>query len=211
MCARPTKQQQQVLVHHRQPWRTRRRCHRARAARSMVDSAPRASTSLQCQTSARGPSFHHSKYWYIVGNLGAIGGGATVHEQRGRWSTLHNAPRRVDIVRNLRSSRRMTTASTGTSLASLAQMAAAPPRTGCDIDGRHSFARHNGSTMSDKCGRPATRYWPVVVHHRQCCGRRRRRWHVSSATTTRFGSSVSTMPNICARHGDGGFQTAALD
>jgi hypothetical protein len=161
ICARSVIPPQQVLVHRRQPWRNRRRRHRARAARSMVDTAQRASTSRHCPKSALVPPNDDSEYWYIVGKLGADGGGATAHGLRHRWS--------------------------------------------------HSFARHNGSTMSDKCGRPATRYWPVVVHHRQCCGRRRRRWHVSSATTTRFGSSVSTMPNICTRHGDGGFQTATLD
>jgi hypothetical protein len=110
--ARLAKQQQRALQHRGQPWRTRRRRHRARAARSTVDTAPRASPSRHCPTSARGQPFHHSEYWYIVGNLGAHEGGATVHGRRGRWSTLHRAPRRVDIVRHLRSSRRMTTAST---------------------------------------------------------------------------------------------------
>jgi hypothetical protein len=115
ICARSAIPPQRALVHHRQPWRTRRRRHRARAARSMVDTAPRASTSRHCPACALVPPNNNNKYWYIVGNLGARDGGATVHGRRGRWSTLHRAPRRVDIVRHLRAVRHSTTASTGTS------------------------------------------------------------------------------------------------
>jgi hypothetical protein len=93
ICALPTKQQQLVLVHRRQRWRTRRRCHHARVATSMVDTASRAKTERHCPTSALVPPNDYSEYWYIIGNLGAHDGGATVHGQRGRWSTLHRAPR----------------------------------------------------------------------------------------------------------------------
>jgi hypothetical protein len=88
ICARSTKQQQRALLHRRQPWRTRRRCHRAWAARSRVDTAPRIRTSRHCPTSALVSPDDNSEYWYIVGNLGAHDGGATVHGRRHRWSTL---------------------------------------------------------------------------------------------------------------------------
>jgi hypothetical protein len=88
---------------------------RALAARSLVDTASRAKTDRHCATSVLFPPNNNREYWYIVGNLGAHGGRATVHGRRHRWSTLHCAPRRVDIVRHLRSSRQTTTASTGTS------------------------------------------------------------------------------------------------
>jgi hypothetical protein len=57
ICARSHhSRQQRVLAHRRQRWRTRRRHHRALAATSMVDTAPRASSSRHCQTSARDPA-----------------------------------------------------------------------------------------------------------------------------------------------------------
>jgi hypothetical protein len=132
ICARSVIPPQQVLVHRRQPWRNRRRRHRARAARSMVDTAPRASTSRHCATSALVPPNYDSEYWYIIGNLGAHEGGTTAHWRRHRWSTLHNAPRRVNIVKHLRAVRHSTTPSTGTSYATLAHTTAAPSCTGSE-------------------------------------------------------------------------------
>jgi hypothetical protein len=155
ICARPTTRQQRVLARRRQPWRTRRRRHRARAATSMVDSAPRARTSRHCPTSALVPPHDNSKYRYIVGNLGAHGGGATVHGRRHRWSTVHRAP-------------------TQSTLSDICARSAIPPqralvhhrqpwrtrrrrhsRTGGEIDGRECTTRLDESTLSDICARPA--------------------------------------------------------
>jgi hypothetical protein len=88
---------------------------RTLAARSMVDTASRASTGRPCPTSVLIPPNNNGEYWYIVGNVGAYEGGTTVHGRRGRWSTLRRAPRRVGIDQHLRAFHQTTTASTVTS------------------------------------------------------------------------------------------------
>jgi hypothetical protein len=49
---------------------------------------PRIRTSRHCPTSALVKPHDNSEHCYIVGNLGAHGGGATMHGWRHRWSTL---------------------------------------------------------------------------------------------------------------------------
>jgi hypothetical protein len=147
----------------------------------MVDTAPRASTGRHCPTSALVPPNNNSKYWYIVGNLSAIGGSATVYGQRGRWSTLHRALRRVDIVKHLRAVHHSITASTVTSYATLVHTTAAPSCTGSEVDGRHCTARHDGSTLSNICARSAIPPQRALVHHRQPWRTRRRRHRARAA------------------------------
>jgi hypothetical protein len=136
-----------------QPWCTRRRCHRARAARSMVDTASRASTGRHCPTSALVSPNDNSGYWFIVGNLGAHDGGATVHGRRGRWSVVHRA---IDES-TLSDICALSAVHTQRVLVHRRQpwrTRLRPPCTGGDIDGRKCNARQYGSTTSDICARP---------------------------------------------------------